>query len=496
MILKMRDDSISMKLTWMNVLVTGFALLLACVAFAAYDWVSFRGNVVRSLSTQADILGSNSISALEFNDPKAAENTLSALRASANVLSAGIYRADGRAFALYWRDRSGQGLNLLPTSIARAENHWFENRQIVLIHVIVFQGKPIGAVYIRSDLTEMNVRVKRHALIAALVLVVCVLAASLASSILGAAVAQPIVSLADLARVISLNRQYSLRATPTGSRNEVGILVVAFNEMLTQIQERDAALQRAHDELEDRVARRTAELKIANRELEAFSYSVSHDLRAPVRQISGFASILAIDHKAELSPDAQECVQLIQDGASRMGQLVDDLLNFAKLGRQELSLRATPLNSLVEAALDELKAEYSERTIEWHIGPLPSVECDRGLMKQVFVNLLSNAIKYTSRRQHAVIEVNQAIVNDEVVILFRDNGVGFDQKYAHKLFRVFERLHSADQFEGTGVGLATVHRIMEKHGGRIWVEAGLDQGACFFLSFHNSANFATNDLVL
>src|SRR5258708_4319750 len=488
MMFKVRDDSISRKLRWMNVLVSGIALLLACVAFAAYDWVSFRASLVRTLSTQAQIMGSNSISALVFNDAKSAENSLSALRASPNVLSAGIYSSDGPAFASYWRDRGNQGLNLPPIQITQTEDYWFKNQQIVLVRPIVFQGKTTGAVYIRSDLEEINARLKRYVAIAALVLVLCMLAALLASSVLRRSIAEPIVNLADIARVVSRDKQYSLRATPTGSRNELGILVEAFNEMLAQIQERDAALQHAHDELEARVALRTTQLETANQELSAFSYSVSHDLRAPVRQISGFAAVLSADHGAALTPDAQECVQFIQDGALQMGRLIDDLLNLARLGRQELAKRMTPLDSLIEAALDELRPEYSERIIEWHIGSLPSVECDRGLMKQVFVNLLSNAIKYTGQRECAVIEVNQTTVNGRVVILFRDNGAGFEQKYAHKLFGVFERLHTADQFQGTGVGLATVHRIMEKHGGRIWPEAELDHAASFFLRFVNPTN--------
>jgi light-regulated signal transduction histidine kinase (bacteriophytochrome) len=237
-----------------------------------------------------------------------------------------------------------------------------------------------------------------------------------------------------------------------------------------------------NEELEHRVAERTAELTAANKELESFTYSVAHDLRAPLRHIDAFSKILHEEFAAELPLEAQHYLQNICRSTGKMSLLVDDLLNLARVSRQELRRQSTPLGGLVAEVLDDLKDETAGRRLEWHIQPLPIVECDPGLMKQVFTNLLSNAVKYTRPRPVAVIEVGCRKINGDTVVFVRDNGVGFNMKYADKLFGVFQRFHRADEFEGTGVGLATVDRIVRKHGGHIWAEAAEDHGATFYFT--------------
>jgi PAS domain S-box-containing protein len=225
-----------------------------------------------------------------------------------------------------------------------------------------------------------------------------------------------------------------------------------------------------------------AELAASNKELEAFTYSIAHDLRAPLRHIQGFSKLLAEDLSAETDPAIRENLRDIIDSTHDMGRMVDDLLALARVGRQALNMQVTGLNSLVEEVRKDLRRDVADRDIEWQIGDLPYLDCDAGLLKQVFANLLSNAIKYTRPRKPAVIEVGQVKGEGAPTIFVRDNGVGFNMKYADKLFGVFQRLHRKEDFDGTGVGLATVQRIVHKHGGAIWAEAELDKGATFFFN--------------
>jgi light-regulated signal transduction histidine kinase (bacteriophytochrome) len=236
----------------------------------------------------------------------------------------------------------------------------------------------------------------------------------------------------------------------------------------------------------EEIRRVNADLSASIKELEAFTYSVSHDLRAPLRHISGFSKILTEEFSANLPPDAHHHLERIEEGTRRMGLLVDDLLNLARVGRRDLSPQVAGLKSIVDEAIADLKPDSRGREIEWKVGALPYVECDPGLMKQVFLNLLSNALKFTRPRAKAVIEVGQEEKNGVPVLYVRDNGVGFSMKYVDKLFGVFQRLHRAEDFEGTGVGLATVQRIIQKHGGRIWAEAELDKGATFYFTLGNA----------
>ncbi|MGA9144787.1 MAG: PAS domain S-box protein [Candidatus Acidiferrales bacterium] len=229
------------------------------------------------------------------------------------------------------------------------------------------------------------------------------------------------------------------------------------------------------------LARSNADLAALNRELEAFSYSVSHDLRAPLRHIDGFARILKEEHAAELSSEAHRYLDRILHSATLMGQLVDDLLNLARIGRKELVRQRTRLDDLVREVLAHLP-ETANRSIEWRVEPLPEVDCDPGLLKLVFNNLLANALKFTRDCQPAVIEIGTHDVAGVVTIFVRDNGVGFDPKYADKLFGVFQRLHRQEDFEGTGVGLATVQRIIHRHGGEVWADSEVEHGATFFFS--------------
>jgi signal transduction histidine kinase len=241
-------------------------------------------------------------------------------------------------------------------------------------------------------------------------------------------------------------------------------------------------VRRFNEELEERVRARTAELEAANQELEAFSSSVSHDLRGPLHLIDGFSTILEETHGTLLNPEGRKCLERIHKGVLEMASIIESLLNLSRLGRRQLKMQPTSLNEVVALVLADLKTEIHDRQIEWKVGNLPLVECDQGLIKQVLINLIGNAVKYTRPRDVAVIEIGQTTVDGEQVIFVRDNGAGFEMKYADKLFGAFQRLHRHEDFEGTGVGLATVRRIVQRHGGRIWAEAEINKGATFYFT--------------
>ncbi len=236
-------------------------------------------------------------------------------------------------------------------------------------------------------------------------------------------------------------------------------------------------------ELEQRVAERTAQLQIVNQELEAFSYSVSHDLRSPLRHVSGYAELLQKDAGPSLSDTNARYLAMISRETRRMGALIDDLLAFAHIGKSELSKGAVGLDQLIREVVDDFQEKTTVRNLVWEIHPLPVVRADRALLRLALVNLISNAVKFTGARAEAKIEIGSAPGDDtESVIFIRDNGAGFDPRYAHKLFGVFQRLHSREVFEGTGIGLANVHRIIQRHRGRTWAEGAVDKGATFYFS--------------
>jgi len=230
------------------------------------------------------------------------------------------------------------------------------------------------------------------------------------------------------------------------------------------------------------LALRGEELEAANKELEAFSYSVSHDLRAPLRAIDGFSRMLLEDYGPKLEGEAQRLLSIVRKNTQAMGNLIDDLLIFSRLGRQPLRAQRVDMDAMVRSVAEDLRSTEPERTVAIEIGTLPDVSCDATLIRQVWVNLLGNAIKYTRPRDSALIEVTGTSRDGEVVYGVKDNGVGFDMRYAHKLFGVFQRLHLADQFEGTGVGLALVQRIVHRHGGRVWADSEIDRGSAFFFA--------------
>ncbi len=241
-------------------------------------------------------------------------------------------------------------------------------------------------------------------------------------------------------------------------------------------------IRKFNEELEERVWERTAELQAANEELEAFSASVSHDLRGPLHLISGCSEMLETILSSELNAEGADYLRRIRAGVKEMASIIEDLLRLSRLGRQHLRMQSTNLNGILLPILADCQLAAKGRKVEWRIENLPPVECDQGLLKQVFSNLISNAVKYTRLREVAVIEVGQTTFDDQIVIFVRDNGAGFDMKYMDKLFHAFQRLHRPEEFEGTGVGLATVRRIIQRHGGRIWAEAEVQKGATFYFT--------------
>jgi signal transduction histidine kinase/DNA-binding response OmpR family regulator len=503
---KIGNHSVSRKLTWMNMLVSGTALFLACAAFIAYDMVTFRDATVRGLSMQAQIIGSTTASALLFDDPQSAENTLSALKASRDISSAGIYTPNGGLFASYSRDAGGQIPALPAMSPGEIEVHWIKSDEIVLVRSIVFQGKPIGTVFIRSDVEELNQRLKQYAGIAGIVLSACLLAALFVSAIFRRAVAEPIVHLAEVARIVSREKNYSVRATPIRNHGELAILIDAFNEMLAQIQQSEAALRKAHDSLEQRVQERTAELEAAKKEVEAFSLSVlqakeeieraskfkdqflstmSHELRTPLNAVVGFSDLLTEEQYGPLNEKQKRYVKHIHAGGHHLLRLINDILDLSKIeaGRLQLSIENVPVGSTFAYVLDTIRtlSDKKGHTLTADCPPDLTVRADSTRFRQILMNLLGNAIKFTP--DSGKIEVAARQLDGMVRVEVRDSGPGIPPEEQQRVFEAFYRMGQTEKgVEGTGLGLAITRRLVELQGGELGIESEPGLGSCFFFT--------------
>ena len=260
-------------------------------------------------------------------------------------------------------------------------------------------------------------------------------------------------------------------------------VLIAYLVSRVIVQRRQAGVDlRAKAELERRVAERTAQLEATNKELESFTYSVSHDLRSPLRAVDGFSRILEEDHAGVLDDEGKRLLKVIRDSSQKMAMLIDDLLEFSRLGRKPIAAAEVDMGALVQGVITELSAAPGAASPEWRVGPLPQAWGDGVMLRQVWVNLLSNAVKFSARRGQPIIETGGNTDGDQNVYYVKDNGVGFEMQYYNKLFGVFQRLHSAEDFPGTGVGLAIVQRVIARHGGRVWAEGKVEQGAAFYFS--------------
>ncbi|MEO8760638.1 MAG: ATP-binding protein, partial [Bacteroidia bacterium] len=260
---------------------------------------------------------------------------------------------------------------------------------------------------------------------------------------------------------------------------------IAIRADITKRKKAEQELNELNEHLELKVIERTAQLETVNKELESFSYSVSHDLRAPLRAVTGYANMLEEDYQTKIDEEGKRLLSIIKYNAEKMGQLIDDLLSFSRLGRKEMQTTNVDMNGLVEGVLIEID-KVTKHQAEIKVNKLHHIKSDYGLMNQVMINLISNAIKYSSKNKTPTIEVKSKLVGNDLVFSVQDNGAGFDMRYVDKLFGVFQRLHTQDEFEGTGVGLAIVQRIISKHGGRVWAEGKVNKGAAFYFSIPQS----------
>jgi len=501
-----KDYSISKKMTWTNMLVSGAALLLACAAFIGYDLVSFRRAAVYNLSIQAQIAGSNAVSAILFDDPSSAEKTLSALQASPNIISAGILTSDGRPFAAYSRTNDGKMPVLPSLDAGQDETYRFGGGAVLLVRSIIFQGKPTGTIYIQSSMEGLYARLKLYVGISAIVLAVSLLVALLISPIVQREVARPIVQLAEIAQLVSRDKNYSVRAEPSNTRDEISVLIDAFNGMLTQIQERDGALRKAHDELELRVQERTAELETAKSELEVYSHSIlrakeeveraskfkdqflstmSHELRTPLNAVLGFSDLLADERYGSLNDRQKRYVNNIHTGGQHLLKLISDILDLSKIeaGRMDLAIQDVPMESAFADVLSTLKplADKKSQVLAQNCESHLIVRADGTRLKQMLMNLAGNAIKFTPEGGRVELTAHEA--NGQVRVEVRDTGPGIPSEEQNHIFQAFYRLRqSGTAIEGTGLGLAITQRLAELHGGTLGLDSQPGQGSCFHFS--------------
>lgn len=482
---RIRDWPISVKLRLIILTVSLAAVALTSIVWMFYERDVVMGALPPAQLVRARILSSNATAALAFDSPKDAQDIVNSLQADNRVTAAAIFDPSGKLFVRY--QNAGAPLRHV-TPEATAEGFHYGPGYLDVWTTIAVGNRRLGSLVIERNLRDLDDRLKVIPMIGLGIMVLAGLAAYLLAGILQRIVSEPVLRLSRAASHVTERRDYSLRVTRS-SDDEIGQLTESFNAMLATIGSANAETARLYEqvrrhagELETRVKERTAQLEDANEELDAFSSTVSHDLRGPLRYIDGYAQMILEEQGASLAPQAKDYLERIIDRAARMNGLISVLLEFSRLNRQAINPEPVDLGPLAHEVFADLRAEVPDREVRLKVGPLPPSRADRELIRLVLGNLISNAIKYTKDRNPALVEVGASLLGDRTEYYVRDNGVGFDPARAGKLFMAFERLHDQRQFAGTGVGLATVKRIILRHGGTVRAESVLNGGSTFYFT--------------
>jgi signal transduction histidine kinase len=485
----LRPFSIRAKLIGMVMLTTCLALGLAGGSLSVFEVVSHRRALAKELETIAAILAENSTAALTFENAGDAASILRALASQTSVVSGCLYSQELGLLASYTRSDARVPCPAQP----EGEPQGFLGETFVLHHSVSQKGRPLGTLRLVASLVELRQRLEWYAGVLLVVLVGAALGALGLSSGLQRVVSRPIFDLARTARQISERRDYTLRA-PRRTEDEVGVAVAAFNQMLDRIQDADIALRQAEAELralnatlEERVAERTAaaeqraeELRLSNVELERFAYVASHDLQEPLRAVASYTQLLRSKLQGKLDGDAELYLGHVVAGATRMRSLINDLLDYSRLGRVSLDVAAVDSGAVLQTALSNLHAAIAESGAVVEPGPLPEVAADAAQLVQLFQNLVANAIHFRGEAPPRI-TVTAAPVGAAWRFAVADNGIGIERRFHEKIFVIFQRLHGRER-PGTGIGLAICRKIVDRHGGKIWVESELGQGSTFFFT--------------
>jgi signal transduction histidine kinase len=523
-----RNKSIKRKLIFIQSATAFIALLICTAIFLFNDLKILKESTLRKIRSVAQIVGENSVSALVFVDKPAASQILLNLAQEPDILDAALLDKNGNIFARY--TRSGAHISILPITNTNGNiASELSGNKLAVSYKLYQQSavqeqvqKPkneqeyVGTLIIYAEISDRGKIITRYLFISGVVLLIGLTTAFIISYVLQHTITTRLRSFVDKTKQISSTGNYQVRVEPQGE-DEIAELAREFNVMIEQIENMANSLKEANMGLENKVTQRTlelsqannkllveigekrkaedeikslntelesniSELELANKELESFSYSVSHDLRAPLRAINGFTHIISDKYKATLDEDGQRYLKTVADNAEKMGKLIDDLLAFSRLGKKEIQKQSVEMKELVEAVVKEIDLSQWNPKAKITVNDLPAAEGDLALLHQVLFNLISNALKYSKNTPEPQIEIGASDSATENIYYIKDNGVGFDMKYYDKLFKVFQRLHSPEEFEGSGIGLAIVNKIVTKHGGRVWAEGRVNEGAVFYFT--------------
>lgn len=492
-----RNLPIRRKLVFAFLGITSAALLLACTAFIVHEVKEFKIALARNLTVLADALGKNCTAALSFANEGDAAETLQALSFEPSVIAGALYTENGELFASYSNSQSEVDFPMN----AGKDGSGFDEEYLQLFRPVELNGKRIGTIYLKASLEGVRDRIRSYIGISTMVLVGSLLVTWLLAAGFQRIISEPILSLVGASRLIIEKKDYSVRV-PLKTEDELGQLTDSFNQMLADIQERDRELVQANvelhqqidarglaeeqlkvlnEQLEQRVADRTEELQRSNQELEQFAYVASHDLQEPLRMVSSYMQLIERRYKGKLDADADQFIDFAVDGAKRMQALIQALLAYSRVGSRGKPLEPTSCSKVLEEVLSNLQIAIEEAGATVTHDELPMVMADATQLSQLLQNLISNALKFRGT-EAPLIHIGAKKEKGNWKFSVRDNGIGIEKQFFDRIFVIFQRLHTRGEYPGTGIGLAVCRKIVERHGGRIWLESEPGKGTTFYFT--------------
>lgn len=442
-------------------MTSSIALLIAGAAFLTHDFFYFQNKIETKLRVLGEVIADNSDAAISFDDAAAAHELLKSLDAEPHIVSAVIYKIDGSVFASYgFTAAPPQSPSQIPGK------PYVKDGFTHLYQPILLEDRPIGILYLISDRKEVLSLLGYYMMTTSWILLICALVAFAVATKLQGTISEPILYLTEITKKVTHEKDFSLRAMKY-HEDEIGMLTNHFNNMLSEIQAKQDALQEAN-----------AQLERSNQELEQFAYIASHDLQEPLRVVSSYVDLLSRRYKDQLDGTGVEFIGYIHEGSIRAQELIRDLLEFARIGPKGREFVKTDMSAVLKRALANLKIQLDEANAQITHDPLPSVWADGLQITQLFQNLISNAVKYRSQNPIAI-HISSEEQEMDWVFSVKDNGLGIEPQYHDRIFRIFQRLHHKTEYSGTGIGLAICKKIIERHSGKIWVESESGNGSTF-----------------